>query len=246
MKLTNVLPTFLLLIDAALGDHDAFPASEDEPYTILAASANDKWIGENFESFQNGDIIECSNDKQAQDHVDVTSGCLKARNGGPKIREGWTDDFIFRMVTISRDDQGHKIKWTDQSMSYSAFIKNNQWDRKDMTDYSGLHVFLRYQTSDDLYVASVRYDGEVTIKEKVNGVYNTLARSNLPSAYLDRNGNLDSGNWINVKGSVIGTEITLYVNDVEMLAAYSDKLKWGTTGIRTDKAEVFFNDFKMD
>ena len=149
------------------------------------------------------------------------------------------------MVTISRDEQGQKIKWTDQSMSYNAFIKKNQWDRKDMLDHSGLHIFLRYQTSDDLYVASVRYDGKVTIKEKVSGLYETLAVTELPSAYLDRNGNLNSGHWINLKASAIGTKITLYVNGVDVLSADSGSLEWGTTGIRTDKAEVFFDDFAM-
>ena len=83
MKLTSVLPALLLFIDAALGFYDAFPAFEGN-YTILAASAGQKWIGENFAAYQNRDIIECSNGKQAQDHFDVTSGCLKARNGGPK------------------------------------------------------------------------------------------------------------------------------------------------------------------
>jgi len=245
MKLISVFIVFLLAVDSALGAYDAFPASE-EPYTILAASADDKWSGDSFEAYGNGDIIECSNNKQAQDHLDVTSGCLKARRGGPNDRQGWTDDFIFRMVTITRDDQGRKIKWTDQSMSYQAFIKNNQWDRKNMNDYSGLHVFLRYQDSDNLYVASVRYDGLVTIKEKVDGAYATLAMSKLPDAYLDRNGNLDSGDWVNLKASAIGTTITFYLNDIEVLAAYSDSLEWGTTGIRTDKAEVFFNELKME
>lgn len=246
MKLTNLLPTLLfLLTDSALAAYDAFPASE-EPYTVLAASVDEKWIGEDFATYQNGDIIECSNNKQAQDHLDVTSGCLKARNGGPLNRQGWTDDFVFRMLTVSRDIQGNKVKWTDQSMSYSAFIKKNQWDRKDITDYSGLHVFLRYQTSDNLYVASVRYDGQVKIKEKVKGIYKTLASGQLPSAFLDRNDNLNSGDWILVKASAIGTTIKLYVNGIEMLSVNSDSLEWGTTGIRTDKAEVFFKDFKMD
>jgi hypothetical protein len=248
MKFTQLLA--LLLVNEVvhvLASYDAFPASEG-PFDLRENSPDDNWVGEDFGSYSNGDIIECSNDMSAQPHLDVTSGCLKARNGGKNSRQGWTDDFIFRMVTISRDQAGEKIMWTDQTMAATLMIRRNKWDRKnEIENYSGLHVFFRYQDSDNLYVASARNDGQMTIKQKCNGTYETLAVGKLPDRYLDdrKEGRLKPGVWINLKVSAVGPYLTFYIDGEPMLNANSVSLEWGTTGIRTDNVEIYFDDLKM-
>lgn len=242
MKFVALSTVFILSSSSVtFAAYDAFPESNG-PFELSPNSADNNWNGEDFESYGRKGVIECSDNKQAQDHFDVTSGCLKVKNG-----KGWTDDDVFRMVTISRDTGGHPIKWTDQTMEYLAYIRNNKWSKDStITNYSGLHVFFRYQTSDNLYVASARYDGKVTIKEKVDGVYTTLAVGDLPDNYLNkRTGSFFTGQWVHLKASATGNILKFFIDEVEMLTASSSSLEWGTTGLRTDDAEVYFDDMEM-
>lgn len=234
-------------IQASLPDYDAFPDSEAPFVSYAVSPPTDNWAGEDFESYTNGEIIECSSDKTAQDHLDVTSGCLKSKYAG-NWRRGYTDDRVFRMVTISRDDDDREIKWTDQTISYRAYITEFQDDLPDdpIPDWAGLHVFFRYRTSDDLYVASIRYDGKATIKKKHNGIYTTLAWMNLDDSFLDSNtGKLKTQQWYQLKATADGSTLKFKLDGTEILSATSGTFSWGTTGIRTDYVSTYLDDINM-
>jgi len=247
MKFT-LLPILLALSSShiALAVYDAFPEAEG-PFALTANSVDNNWVGEDFGSYNRNEIIECSNGMQAQAHLDVTSGCLWASNGLGNSAKGWTNDDVFRMVTVSHDSDGRLIKWTNQTIDYVAYIKHNKWSKDNpVMAYSGLHVFFRYQDNDNLYVASARYDGKMTIKQKVAGVYSTLALGDLPQSYLNkRTGNFFTGQWISLKASAIGSNLKFFVDGVEMLSTVSETLDAGTTGIRTDSAEIYFDKIEM-
>lgn len=225
--------------------YDAFPPS-DGPYVSGPASAELSWSGEDFESYHNGATLECSSNKQAASHIDVTSGCLVSKYAG-EWRRGWTADSVFRAVAIGRDSTGREIKWTNQTNEFRAYI--DSWHNNgNIPDWSGIHAFARYRTSDDLYVASIRYDGLVTIKRKWNGDYTTLAQATLNNElgeYLDHNGKLATRRWYRVKFSAIGNELKLYLDNRLLLTASSGTFSWGTTGIRIDNASTYLDDWKL-
>lgn len=225
---------------SAQGYYDAFPASEG-PYVSGPASTSLPWPGEDFESYTNGSVVETSTNKSAQSHLDVTSGTLESKYAG-SWRRGWTDDHNFRAVAIGYDSQGREIKWTDQVAEYRGYI--SAW-QDDAPDWAGMHLFARYRTSDDLYVASIRKDGLATIKRKWNGSYTTLAQTSLPSSVLDGNGELKTGDWHWLKFSAIGNDLELFVDDTSVLSTTSGTFSWGTTGIRTDYADIYLDDWSL-
>jgi len=242
----TILP--ILLNTQAFASYDAFPANEG-PYVSGPASAQLPWAGENFENNDLG-ILECSYASNAISHFDVTSGCLSTieqTTTAGKLLRGWVDSSVFRAIAIGRDSAGREIKWTEQSAQYNAYI--DSWHNAgDIPNWSGLHVFARYRTSDDLYVASLRYDGKITIKRKWKGVYTTLAQgklSNKTKTYLDQNGKLKTGQWYLLNFSVVGKELKFYVDGDLVLQTKTGTFSWGTTGVRFDNADVFIDDWKL-
>ena len=85
---------------------------------------------------------------------------------------------------------------------------------------------MRYQTEYDLYVASLRHDGQVMIKKKVCGQYSTLAVADYSG------GDVLTDNWYNIELEARGTDLYFYVNgNLELTASDSD-LSWGSTGVQ--------------
>lgn len=243
-KLFSYLSTFCFMTvsGSASAFYDAYPESEG-PYTSSTAE-NQPWLGENFESYQDAQLLECSNNKSSIQHFDITSGCLSTKSASDVAngwRLGWTDDKVFRVVAIAKDSEGNKLKYSDQTNQYRAKIK--AWkNQSNIPLWSGLHAFTRFQTSDDLYVASVRYDGNVTIKVKYQGSYTTLGQTTLSNGvktYLDENGHLATGQWYKIKFSAIGSVLTLSLDGIELLSVNNDLLSEGTIGIRTDYVQTY-------
>lgn len=230
----------------AVAYYDAFPSSGG-PYVSGPASTTLPWIGENFEGYANGQVIEVSNSMGMQPHLDVTSGTLESKYAGA-WRRGWTDDSVFRAVAIGRDAQNREIKWTDQVAEYRGYVQ--AW-HAGLPNYAGFHVFARYRTSNDLYVASLRYDGQVTIKRKWDsdfdgeGEYTDLAVGDLDPSYLDANGHLQTGRWYTLRFSAIGNQLKFSVDGNELLSATSGTFSWGTTGVRIDYANAYIDDWKL-
>ena len=233
-----LLASAFLATSASHAFYDAFPPRYS--YESGPPGTSYPWIGEDFEAYSNGFLIECSSNKARMSHLDVTSGCLYSKYAGT-WRRGWTTTYNFRAVAIGWKN-GKKIKWTDQVPQYRAYI--DSW-QAGATATSGLHIFGRYRTSDDLYVASVRRDGLATIKRKWNGVYTTLAQTSLPASLLDANGQLKTGVWITLRFSIIGNQLKFSVNGTQILSTTSGTFSWGTTGIRTDYVNAYLDDWKL-
>lgn len=246
-KLFSYLSTacFVTVSGSACAFYDAYPESEG-PYTSAPASEKMPWSGENFEPYQDAQLLECANDKAAILHFDITSGCLASKSSG-SWKYGWTDDKVFRVVAIATDNLRREVKYTQQTNQYRAKI--NRWKNAEtIPAWSGLHAFTRYQSSDDLYVASIRYDGYATIKVKYQGSYRTLAQTKLNNTtknYLDENGHLAAGQWYKINFSAIGETLTLSLDGVELLAVNNDLLSEGTIGIRTDYVETYLDDWQL-
>jgi hypothetical protein len=120
--------------------------------------------------------------------------------------------------------------------------------------WDGVHIFLRYQSRESLYYASVnRRDGRVVIKKKCvggpsnGGTYYALAEK---SGYP-----IPAGSWQNVTASVQnvpgGVALKLYREGVEVLAVTdagtgcTPIMSAGATGVRADNDHFLFDDFTV-
>ncbi|MFY0569025.1 hypothetical protein ACN28E_35105 [Archangium lansingense] len=210
--------------------YDFYP---DSHYIICTSASSCPWAGENFEAYAEGSLVGCASDSSQRAHFEVTSGCLSANQAGTSHR-GWTTTHHFRALSRKYVD-GKKVGWKTAAPSYRALIDN--W-HAGAPEWAGLHVFARYQTEDDLYVASYRKDGLITIKKKLGGVYTTLAQKDLSTPA--------TGTWHTIKFSVSGDTLQFFVNGVLQLTARDTSLTWGTAGMRTDFMDVYLDDWKLE
>jgi hypothetical protein len=104
--------------------------------------------------------------------------------------------------------------------------------------WSGAHIFARYQTQNDLYVASLRKDGKVYIKLKHCDAYTTLAGASFSQ------GAVQTGTWYGLRFEVVGQRLRLYVDGQLELEAFDDMLFWGTTGVRSDYGTFYLDDWE--
>ncbi len=226
-------PEELDALESAASAERAYDFYPDSNYIICTSASSCPWAGENFEAYEEGALVECSSDSFQRAHLEVTSGCLFSKDAGA-YRRGWTSTHNFRALSRKYVD-GKKVGWKTAAPSYRAHI--SEW-QADAPEWAGLHVFARYQTEDDLYVASYRKDGLVTIKKKLGGVYTTLAQKTL--------GALATRTWHTVKLSVSGDTLQYFVNGELQLTAHDTSLTWGTAGLRTDYMDVYLDDWKLE
>jgi hypothetical protein len=200
--------------------------------------SNDPWVGATS-SYPDGDedfsgygtalpiTVECSDDKGAQDHLDVTDGCLLAVRDGAKTvgKIVAAADGAFRAVALGyvAGDAVHPLKWTDEAISYRFLYKQ----QVGTLNNPGFKAFVRYRSEDDLYVASWRTDGVVQIQKKQCGVYTALAV--LPSF-----GAPTANKWHTMRFSAIGQQLELALDGHDVLSATSSVFSWGTNGLRID------------
>jgi hypothetical protein len=193
---------------------------------------------EGFETYADGSVIESSANKALQSHLEVTSGSLTSRYVSKSAyRRARTEDFNFRML-IQGLSGGKRIKWTDQSIRSRFYVDswqatNNAWQ--------GVHLFARYRTENDLYVASLRRDGTVYIKRKLCGTYTTIANGQLK----DQAGQpllFNTRQWYTLTFSAIDNRLSFYVNDVLQISVLDGTFSWGTMGIRTDYSNIYLDD----
>ncbi|HYO65225.1 MAG TPA: hypothetical protein VEU33_04020 [Archangium sp.] len=210
--------------------YDFYP---DSHYIICTSASSCPWAGERFEDYAEGSLVECSNEPSHRAHLEVTSGCLFSKDAGA-WRRGWTSTHDFQALSRLYVD-GKKVGWKTAAPSYRAHIQDWQ---EGAPEWAGLHVFARYQTENDLYVASYRKDGLVTIRKKLGGVYTTLAQKML--------GAPATRTWHTVKLSVSGDTLQYFVDGALQLTAHDTRLTWGTTGLRTDYMDVYLDDWKLE
>jgi hypothetical protein len=193
---------------------------------------------EAFETYANGSVIESSANKALQSHLEVTSGTLTSKYvGTAAYRRAKTDDFNFRML-IQGLSSGKRVKWTDQAIEARFYV--DAWQASDDT-WQGVHLFGRYRTEHDLYVASLRRDGSTYIKRKLCGTYTTIATGLLKDAG-GATRPFNARQWYTLTFSAVSNQLRFFVDDVEQLAVTDGTFSWGTMGMRTDYANVYFDD----
>lgn len=190
----------------------------------------------------------------------LTSGSLFARNGA-----GWTgvpnvgptgpdsvpvnDSSVFRGVTRRRDFQ-------NVTVSFSLFVERFMpVPAGQPLSWQGVHVFLRYQTPQHLYVVSVdRRDGIIVIKKKVPGGVSN-GGSYYPLASV--NGTAVTGQWEQVSVSAVnnssgGVVLSVWLDGKLRLRATDAGTggvppitQPGRVGLRGDFTEFSFRSFTV-
>jgi len=233
-KLLRYLSTFCFV--TASGSTSALPP-------VSKVSPSDK----NIESEKSNHLVEYANEKLSIQRFDITSGYLTTKPSS-SWKYGWSNDNAFRVIASQKDNRQQDIKYTNQTNQYRAQIKGWKNTNAIIPEWSGLHAITRYQTADDLYVASIRYDGNVTIKVKYQGNYATLAQKKLTNGvkkYLDENGHLATEQWYKINFSAVGEQLTLSLDGIELLSVHNELLAEGTIGIRTDHVETYLDDWLL-
>ncbi|MEK7527068.1 MAG: hypothetical protein AAB537_01475 [Patescibacteria group bacterium] len=175
---------------------------------------------------------------------------------------GYHPQNVFRLVT--------RNKWQNfRQEIYFQITKINLSQSKERNAWSGILLFNRYQTGDNLYYTGIRVDGYATIKKKTNGTYYTLAYKpfyNSDTPYnRETNPNLiPSDKWIGLRSEVkTNPDNTVSVkffidkdktgNWILIAEATDDGksyggaaiLQEGYAGIRTDFMDVEFDDYRI-
>jgi hypothetical protein len=79
------------------------------------------------------------------------------------------------LMNFYEKNTNKKIAFTDSKYSVVAqVIRNHITDP--IVEWTGIHLFGRYQSENNLYVVSFRLDGTIVMKKKIKGEYTTLAR----------------------------------------------------------------------
>ncbi|MCB9681609.1 MAG: hypothetical protein H6733_09080 [Alphaproteobacteria bacterium] len=194
----------------------------------IGSAATYPWPGEDFEGYTDGQLIESSDDLGHSDHLDVTKGQLDARYAG-EFHRGFADDDLF--IALARGLDGQlRVGWSDVAVSGLGSVA--AW-KPAVEDWSGLNLIVRYQSSDDFYFASLRYDGEVSIKRKHCGTVDVLAQ--------DTFGTMNTSQWYDLRFVAEGTTLTFEVDDQEVLTVDDDTLSWGSAGWYTSHAEAWLD-----
>lgn len=188
----------------------------------------------------------------------VTSGSLYARNNaawtgvpdtgltGPRSAQA-NDSNIFRLVTRPQNFQNVMVSFALRVDRFMPPPPGLTWQ--------GVHVFIRYQNPDLLYVVSVdRRDGNIVIKKKVpaavpdGGSYYTIATAKRTAV---------TGSWEQIKVSAVntsegGVELKVWLGDQLILQGtdngYGDVAPItgpGRVGLRGDYTEFSFDNFEI-
>ena len=186
-----------------------------------------------FSNYSVGEIIATSRNKNDNDPMIATSGTLVCQEYQGK-KMAFTDTHNFRLLYNGMDTNGVRVGWTD-SISNVMFIPvANQPDKP---TWAGMHLFARYRTSDDLYVASYRFDGQVTIKKKINGKYTTLGQEFIGVPEL--------GESYRLQFTCKGDRLSFFVNGSRKLSSNDSSLTWGMSGIRMDYTDCYIEYCRM-
>ena len=155
---------------------------------------------------------------------------------------------MFRLTTKRSDFGNVSVSFSLLNQGLSSTIKTPP------VDWDGVHIFLRYQSQESLYYASVdRRDGKVLIKKKVpGGPSNGGTYYDLCAPVIHR---VPHGQWQRVRASVTNNQdgsvaIRLYSEGIFLVGATDAGeggappiTRPGKVGIRGDNADFKFDDF---
>ena len=189
---------------------------------------------QDFHQFSEGQLIGKSSAKDDSSDLIVTSGEITCQNNGG-VKDGFTTTYNFRMLQNPMDSNNVRVGYTDYRVTALGTV--SRW-HPDRPSWSGMHLFARYQTSDDLYVASYRTDGQLVIKKKVAGKYTTLSVANMGKAP-------ESGREYVMTFEIEGKNMRFFIDGVLQLTAVDSDLTWGTSGVRFDYSDVYLDYIKI-
>ncbi len=130
----------------------------------------------------------------------------------------------FRMLALGHTAGLGPVRWTDGYTSYRF-----RYSGPDVLGVNpGFKLFARYETEDDLFVASWRLDGTACIQLKSGGKYSTIAQAPMQSPA--------PGAWNRIGFDVQGADLVLVLNGARAAIASGvfPAPYAGTFGIRTD------------
>ena len=155
--------------------YDAYPGTG--PYLERAVGVDD-WT-ETFNEYADNETVECASGKSLRSHLDVTSQCLRKQtisNGstgysasvehalldsrGEKYRK-------IRALAFSLDSQGRRVLWTNQEHRLRLYFSSLDEVQPGQASDQGMTMFARYRTEYDHYVASLKTNGDMFIKQKL-------------------------------------------------------------------------------
>ncbi|MGH7803158.1 MAG: hypothetical protein ACREQJ_02320 [Candidatus Binatia bacterium] len=167
---------------------------------------------------------------------------------------------LFRLVTRQKWlDARQELRFRVRTVSASGSLNRNETN--------GVLLFHRYQDGDSLYYAGLRFDGAAVIKKKHGGIYSTLAYRQIYGGTWDRD-QLPSlvpvDRWLGLRTEIEdepggGVRIAVFVQDPERGEEWKEAVAAvdlgkeapqivheGHAGIRTDFAEVEFDDYRIE
>lgn len=189
---------------------------------------------QDFQEYGVNKIITKSTAKDPSRPLMATSGTLtcKSLNG---VKTGYTTTYNFRMLCNPIDNSSLKlVRYTDTKTTFLGSV--NRW-QSGAPKWAGLHIFGRYQTEDNLYVASWRMDGKCTLKKKINGVYTTIKQMSFGSPAL--------GDEHLMSLEINGSLLSYFIDGNLVLQAQDKDLDWGTSGIRCDYSDTCIDYIKI-
>jgi hypothetical protein len=187
----------------------------------------------NFENYNEDEIITNSKNNP-NELLTATSGLLTCKYD-KGIKYAFTNTYNYRMLLTQKiNDNMIKVAYNNSKITIIAKIE--KW-HDNAPDWSGIHLFSRYQTEDDLYVASYRIDGMITLKKKINGKYYTLCSNlynpiKLNTEYL-------------LSFEVKDNQLIYYINNNKVLYCNDDELQYGVCGIRCDYCDLYLDNIRI-
>jgi len=215
--------------------YDHYPGNRDQ--YPLGTPSQYPYPKEDFQQYADNTVIAQSSAKDPDADLIVTSGTLlcKLING---IKQGFTTNYNFRMLCNPMDRTiGKRVRLTDFKTTYFGTV--DRW-HSGLPNWAGLHIFMRYQTENDLYVASYRFDGKATIKKKVGGTYTSLKVVTVPT------GPPQTGKEYTLAFEVEGPNLRYYIDNNLIAETTDTDLAWGTTGVRMDYSDSYVDYLKVE
>lgn len=212
-----------MVYDQYPGSRDQYPKGTPQEYPFPS---------QYFSEYNDGQIIGQSSSKDPDADLIVTSGELYCDSFEGK-KQAFTNTYNFR-VLLNGMVNNTRVGWTNSIVN--TFITPVA-KQPNIKSWAGMHLFTRYRTSDDLYVASYRFDGNVTIKKKIAGVYTTLAQASLSAPVL--------GTKYQLQFTAKGSNLSFFVDGKKVLTVDDYDLDWGTAGVRLDYTDCYIESLRM-
>jgi|GEM_PF-2297423 len=265
---------------SSIPSYDAYPGTA--PYLERAASPAE-WT-ETFNEYADNETVECASGKSLRSHLDVTSQCLRKKtiSDGSTGYSASVEHALLdlplgeeyrkiRALAFSLDPQGgNRVLWTNQEHRLRLYLSS--LDKKEplkdctledpeeaeecVSGNQGMSMFARYRTENDHYVASLKTDGYMFIKQKFCNKYIPLEEGWFENPVSTRN-------WYNLvfraedvkhpETGAPGVKLTFtvtrpsdgYRKTLTKTHYGSSRFPNGTGGFRTDYIRGYVEDWRV-